>query len=95
MAQILLTYDLQEDVLHPSRHYEVKDEMKRLGYSDHWTFNQKIVTLPNTTLWKTGSVTQAKNDLINCAKKFGAVVERLVAVEFTNWDAIEGKPYGR
>ncbi|WP_337965056.1 hypothetical protein [uncultured Flavobacterium sp.] len=94
MAQILITYDLQEDSLHPSKHIQVKDEMKKLGYMDSWSSDGVTYTLPNTTLWKNeATTTQAKTDLENSAKKFGATVERFVAVEFTNWDAIQGKPY--
>lgn len=94
MAQILLTYDLQEDVLRPSKHIQVKDEMKKLGYMDSWSADGVTYTLPNTTLWKKGVTTnQANTDLANSAKKIGAIVERFVAVEFPNWDAIPGKPY--
>lgn len=94
MSQILLTYDLQEDLLHASKHIQVKDEMIRLGYMVSWKFNNELYTLPNTTLWKKDiSTAQAKTDLLNTAKKFGAIVERCVAVVFTSWDAIPGKPY--
>ncbi len=90
MANILLTYDLKEDRLHESKHSQVKNSMKALGYYDAWTHNNVTYTLPNTTLFKDGSVSQAKAELLSCAT---AVVERFVAVEFSNWEAIKGEPY--
>lgn len=94
MSQILLTYDLQQNDFKESKHAEVKNEMKKMGYMDSWTANSKTYYLPNTTLWrKDVSLTQSKTDLHNCARKFGVIVERFVSVEFSSWDAIEGKPY--
>jgi len=97
MSKVLLTYDLEER-LNESKHHQVKDAMKALGYHDHWTTGEgeakQTWYLPNTTLWRKDiTPSQAKADLESCASKAGAIVERLIAVDHLNWDGITGKPY--
>lgn len=99
---ILITYDLAEKGGQVSKHTAVKDGMKALGYmesfstTDEQTKVKTIYYLPNTTLWrKETTSTQAKTDLLNVGKKNGAEVERLIATQFVNWDAIPGKPYAK
>ena len=100
LMRVIITYDLTENRLNESKHSQVKDCMKNKGYFDYFSAKDssgKDVTyyLPNTTLWKPDTTTaQAKNDLLECAKRHNADVERLFADEFTsNWVAIPGKPY--
>ena len=87
----LITYDITEDRLHESLNTKVKDAMKVLGYSEsinHTDPDTKVKTkywLPNTTLWKSDTTPEeAKADLLSVAKKSGATVERLIALEFTD-----------
>ncbi len=95
---ILITYDLAEKAGQVSKHTAVKDGMKALGYLE--TFKNPneptVFSLPNTTLWKKGiTATTAKNDLLSVAKQNGAEVERLIATQLVNHDAIPGKPYAK
>ena len=88
MAQILITYDVS------GRQVEMKSELKTLGYSDSWQASGKTYYLPNTTLWKKDvSASQGKTDMINTANKLSISLERAIAVEFSSWDGIEGKPH--
>jgi hypothetical protein len=97
MPQILLTYDLDK------RHTEVKTAMIAKGYSKFWMNGQTRYNLPNTTLYKSAAEmtpSVATNDLqeVVAALNRGARpvnvihIERMVAVEFTNWSGIPGLP---
>lgn len=95
----LITYDLVENRFQESKHTQVKNSMKALGYLDYFTMSidEKTVThyLPNTCLWKRDTTPQqAKTDLLNIARKHNADIERLLALEFTDtFAAIPGKRY--
>lgn len=95
----LVTYDITEGPrnLYESKHTQVKNAMKNLGYSDKFIVGQNqtpVYYLPNTSLWKADTTpTQAKSDLLNVARQCNAEVERLIATQFDNWDGIPGKPY--
>ena len=86
------------------RHTEVKNGMKGKVYYDNIkrTSEDKGYTLPNTTLWKKGeelrtetvlrdleNVVQELNNNVTSSNKIK--LEKLMAVEFTNWNAIENK----
>lgn len=93
---ILINYDLAEKAGEESKHTAVKEGMKALRYMESFTVNKVRYYLPNTTLWKKEITSeQAKNDLLGVAKTVGADVERLIATQFINWDAIPGKPYSK
>ena len=100
MANVLLTYDIKTDVqprsINESKNYQVKEGLRALGYHNSWVVKDgPTYWLPNTTVWKTGiSAADAKQDLINVARKCGATIERQMAVEFTTWAGKEdGVPY--
>lgn len=100
--RVIITYDLTENRLNESKHTQVKGAMIALGYSDSFSQTdaqgkKTTYSLPNTTLWKSeGTPQQAKADLLACAARHNAEIERLFADEFTdNWVAIPGKPYAR
>lgn len=93
---VLLTYDVS------NRHLEVKNEMKNLGYfeSIKRKSETKGYTIPNTTLWKKSEELKTETVLLelqNTIKKLNTGValinkiklEKAMAVEFTNWNAIE------
>jgi len=93
---ILLTYDVS------NRQTEVKNAMKAKGYHDtiKRTTEDKNHTLPNTTLWKKGEELRTKmvlSDLEKIVQELNNNVllsnkiklEKAMAVEFTNWNAIE------
>jgi hypothetical protein len=94
---ILITYDIEEKAGSGSeKNTAVKNAMKANGYLDYFTVENPttIYYLPNTTLWKKDiSSTTAKDDLLKAAKNSGATVERLLATQFVNWEAIPGKKY--
>jgi len=98
---VLITYDIKSEFFE-TKDTEVKDGMKELGYSDFFVTStsdnppkKTKYYLPNTTLWKNDTTPkQAKADLLSVARKVDAEVERLIALEFTDyWAAIPGKPY--
>lgn len=96
----IITYDIAEGDGKPSKHTEVKNAMKELGYQDFfWWTDPKTnakhkVYLPNTTLWKSDKTpSDAKNELLKVAKGKGAEIERVIAVELSHWSAEFGKPY--
>ncbi len=96
----IITYDLEENALQESKHSQVKDAMKELGYFDSFVKPKEpgvTYYLPNTTLWKKDiNPATAKDDLLRVAAAKGATVERLFADEFTgNYSAIPGKPYAK
>ena len=93
---VLLTYDVS------NRHPEVKNEMKNLGYFESIKRKNETrgYTLPNTTLWKKSEELKTETvllDLQNVIQKLNVGValnnkiklEKAIAVEFTNWSAIE------
>lgn len=86
------------------RQTEVKNGMKGKGYHDNIkkTTKNERYTLPNTTLWKQGeelrtgtvlrdleNVVQELNNNVTSSNKIK--LEKVIAVEFTNWNAIENK----
>lgn len=96
IKKILLTYDVS------IRQTEVKYGMKGKGYYDNIkrTSEDERYTLPNTTLWKQGeelrtgtvlrdleNVVQELNNNVTSSNKIK--LEKAMAVEFTNWNAIE------
>lgn len=98
---IVITYDIEEKAGSGSgKDTAVKNAMKANGYFDYFVVKDSTTRqngtyyLPNTTLWKKDiSAATAKTDLLKAAKDNGAVVERLFATQFVNWDAIQGKKY--
>jgi hypothetical protein len=98
---ILITYDIEEKAGSGSaKNTAVKNAMKKNGYFDEFTASDPTTNvktdyyLPNTSLWKKDITSAiAKADLLKAAKDNGAVVERLFATQFINWDAIPGKKY--
>ena len=94
----LITYDIN------IRHTEVKSAMKAKGHFDYWTANSQTYYLPNTSLWKNGITPQtAKADMQQVIQSLNynqpankqIRLERCVAVEWTNWDAITGDPHSK
>jgi hypothetical protein len=94
IKNVLITYDVY------NRHSEVKDEMKKLGYFDTIKNVTTGYTLPNTTLWKKSEELKTETvllDLQNVIQNLNKGValnnkielEKAMAVEFTNWKAIE------
>lgn len=98
---IIITYDIEEKTSSDSgKDTAVKKAMKANGYFDYFIIKDSTTRengtyyLPNTTLWKKDITSAiAKADLLKAAKDNGAVVERLFATQFINWDAILGKKY--
>jgi len=85
---ILIAYDVSD------KQREMKNELKAKKYSDAWNDAGKVCNLPNTTLWKQGTtVQQAKQDMIDAAKKLGIRLNRAVSVSFEDWDGIVGDPH--
>ena len=93
---VLLTYDVS------NRHLEVKNEMINLGYfkSIKRKTETRGYTLPNTTLWKKSEELKSETvlyDLQSVIQKLNIGValnnkiklEKAIAAEFTNWNAIE------
>lgn len=96
IKNVLLTYDIN------IKQTEVKNAMKEKEYFEEKYSNKshKTYTLPNTTLWKQANeltTVTVLNDLnkvieeINrgLAPKDKIILEKAIAVEFTNWSAIE------
>lgn len=93
----MITYDVSK------KNTPVKDAMKEKGYLDYWKANEKTYYLPNTTLWKkdvsTATALQDLKDVVNAinAKEtspFNKIrLERAVAVDCSQWSAIEGDSY--
>ena len=92
----MLTYDISG---HQS---SVKNELINLGYADRWTYQNHVVSLPNTTLWKNNiAPSQA---IIDIERIVGILnqqlpandqirIERAVAVGFDTWHAFWGDPH--
>lgn len=96
IKMVLLTYDIN------IRQTEVKNAMKLKGYFEKIKKGSEIksYTLPNTTLWKKGEelkteivlkdlqdVTETLNRNVIASNKIK--LEKAMAVEFTNWNAID------
>ena len=99
MDTVLLTYDLDESH-NDSKHSELKEEMKKFGWSDHYVIigdpNKTMHYLPNTTLWKKDTTpAKARADLDLSGKKVGAAITRYISVEYSAWDGMPGRPYKR
>lgn len=99
---VIVTYDLEKNLFQESKHFQVKNEMKALGYLDRFTVVNKTTNikqeyfLPNSTLWKKDTNAETvKRDLLTIAKQQGAIVERMIATKFSDWAAIPGKAYAR
>lgn len=98
---ILITYDIEEKAgTGSAKNTAVKNAMKTNGYYDYFTTTDSATNvkttyyLPNTSLWKKNITSAtAKADLLKAAKDNSAIVERLFATQFVNWDAIPGKKY--
>jgi len=95
---IIITYDIEANG-GEAKNSAVKEALKKEQYFDYFTITDQsgIKTthyLPNTSLWKKETTAAiAKADLLRVAKANGAVVERLLATQFVNWDSIPGKAY--
>lgn len=95
---VLITYDINSK--NDAVHSMVKKGMFAKGYADRYTYtkNNKVIYLPNTTIWKKSiNAEQARKDLKDCVDKFNRenetnhYIERCIALEFTiNWFADEG-----
>ncbi|GAO01832.1 hypothetical protein [Anaeromyxobacter sp. PSR-1] len=86
----VVTYDVD------ARHVEVKNAMKEKGYSDFWTHNGQSYNLPNTTLYKpTATAATALADIKAVAAAYRVRLERALALDVGNWDAIPGDPHAR
>ena len=96
IKNVLLTYDVS------IRQTEVKNGMKGKGYYDNIkrSTENETYTLPNTTIWKKGEELKtetALKDLQDVIETLNRDViasnkiklEKAMAVEFTNWNAIE------
>jgi len=73
IGKIVLCYDIN------SKHNQVKDSLKELGYSDRWKKISTNVTydMPNTTVWHpTKTVSQATADIRRVCNNLGVVLER-------------------
>lgn len=88
MASIV-TYDLT------SKHSEVKNALKKLGYVDRIPGNKcKYIYFPNTTLHhSTKTPNQCKEDVQKICKSEGVSLERLVATKWDGWSALCGTPF--
>jgi len=98
MNDVLITYDIAEGKGEESKHTEVKDAMKALGYMQSFNYGEgtdkKKYYLPNTSLWKKDTTSStAVDDLLKVAKEKKAEVERVIATKFEGWTAIQGKEY--
>lgn len=96
MADALLTYDITK------RHSAVKAELKKKGYLDYWTANNKTYYLPNTTMWKKGGDSstalkdmQAVISILNHNQYLSNKIslDRCIAVDFSYWNGIPGQPH--
>lgn len=80
---------------------ELKEELLKRGFLNHWQANNKTYYLPNTSLWHPDflDVATAKQnffgvvDAINRKRAYNdkIVVERFIVVPATPWDGIEGQ----
>lgn len=94
---VLVTYDLHGS--HANK--AIKNAMIQKGYFDFWHHDNKIVSLPNTTLWKKNiELTAALEDLKEAIRVYnlanGLSPTRLVrgiATPATPWNAIVGDPH--
>ena len=95
--KVLITYDL--NIGHP----EVKAAMEGEEFLDHWTDNNKVYYLPNTTLWHSDLIDTdaAKNILIKVVAKLNLArvkkirIERVICVPASPWSGIEGDPHSK
>ncbi len=84
----MVTYDVS------GKQIQVKAKMKEKGYSDEWVYDQKTYYLPDTTLWKKdGTAATALTDIQSVAKGLQVRLERAVALDLGNWEAITGDPH--
>lgn len=94
---ILITYDISQ------RWTEVKRALLDEGFKDSWVDNQTRFNLPDTTLWhnKLNNANQAKAMFHEVIEQLNAgqpedkkiEIERFMAVVFTKWSGIPGKPH--
>lgn len=86
--EAVINYDLN------AKHSEVKREMQERGYHDSYSDNGVTHNLPNTTLWKPNTeLATAMADIKAAAVKFGATLERAIALSLGSRSAIPGKPH--
>lgn len=82
---VVISYDVD------SRHVDVKNEMKKLGYADTWKYQTEVKTysLPNTTLWHSNkSSDEAIADIKFVCSRLGVKLERAIAVYATEFVGI-------
>lgn len=86
--EAVINYDVN------AKHIEVKKEMKDRGYHDAYADGGVTYYLPNTTLWKPNTeLATAMADIKAAAAKFGATLERAIALSLSPRNAITGKPH--
>jgi hypothetical protein len=81
----VITYDVS------GKQIQVKDAMKKKGYSDSWTYQEKGYNLPDTTLYKKdANAATALADIQAVAAQVQVRLERALALDLGNWEAIPG-----
>lgn len=90
MANVLITYDIE------SKHTEVKNSMKQLGFQDTVAGQTGTVYLPNTTLWKANATPkEAIDNLRGLCDGLRVHLQRAIAMPFDNWYALHGDPHNK
>lgn len=85
---IIVTYDV------PSKHKELKNALKQLGYKDQIQGNKcDVIYFPNTTLYHaTKNASTAKSEVQSTCDSLEIKLERCVATTWDHWSAICGEP---
>lgn len=81
---IIISYDVD------SKHFDIKSEMKKNGYSETWNYpNQQSHTLPNTTLWHSNKSTDgAIADIKSVCSRLNVKLEKAIAVKASEFVGI-------
>lgn len=86
---VIVTYDV------PSKHTELKDNLKEQGYLDQISGNTcKVIYFPNTTLYhETKTASEALRDVQAVCRDLEIKLERCVSTLWSNYSAICGEDF--